>query len=179
MKIFSQTDFDKDGVNYLSFDDNFEFDDSNKIIFGFNGIGKTSIYNYLKRTQEDNYQFLDYDTKPKFTGAGKKITISIDLSELNLLCLEKENINKRISVKECFKTLGIKSKSDAKELNSDFARLYNENAFTIIDIDESKYKKIVSCVQLNEIPILIKNMEKINKITDISSEIKDYTQKYL
>ena len=24
MKIFSQTDFDKDGVNYLSFDDNFE-----------------------------------------------------------------------------------------------------------------------------------------------------------
>lgn len=180
MKIFSQTDFDKDGVNYLSFDDNFEFDDSNKIIFGFNGIGKTSIYNYLKKTQKDNFQFLDYENKPKFTGSGKKITISIDLSELNLLYFEKENINKKMSIKECFKTLGIKNKSDAETLNKDFANLYNgKKEFTIVDIDENKYKKIVSCVQLNDIPKLIKNMEEINKITDISSEIKDYTQRYL
>ncbi|MDY3995231.1 MAG: hypothetical protein SOY58_05755 [Candidatus Onthovivens sp.] len=180
MKIFSQTDFDKDGVNYLSFDDSFEFDDSNKIIFGFNGIGKTSIYNYLKKTQEDNFQFLDYESKPNFTGTGKKFTISTDLSELNLLCLEKEDINKRMSIKECFKTLGIKNKSEAEALNLDFASLYNgKKAFTIVDIDENKYKKIVSCVQLNDIPKLIKNMEEIKKITDISSEIKDYTQKYL
>ena len=91
----------------------------------FNGIGKTSIYNYLKKTQEDNFQFLNYVNKPKFTGAGKKITISIDLSELNLLYLEKENINKRMSIKECFKTLGIKNKSEAEALNLDFASLYN------------------------------------------------------
>ena len=180
MMIFSQTDFDKDGVNYLSFDDNFEFDDSNKIIFGFNGIGKTSIYNYLKKTQKDNFQFLDYDNKPKFTGSGKKITISIDLSQLNLLYFEKDKINKKMSIKECFKTLGIKNKSDAETLNKDFANLYNgKKEFTIVDIDENKYKKIVSCVQLNDISKLIKNMEEINKITDISSEIKDYTQRYL
>lgn len=58
MIVFSKNDFEKDGVSFLSFDDNFEFDDSNKIIFGFNGIGKTSIYNYLKKTQKDNYNFL-------------------------------------------------------------------------------------------------------------------------
>ena len=103
MIVFSKNDFEKDGVSFLSFDDNFEFDDSNKIIFGFNGIGKTSIYNYLKKTQKDNYQFLDYENKPKFTGSGKKITISIDLVELNLLYIERDNIKKRLSVKECFK----------------------------------------------------------------------------
>ena len=180
MKIFSQTDFGKDKVKFLSFDDNFEFDDSNKIIFGFNGIGKTSIYNYLKDTQKDNFQFLDYENKPKFTGSKNKITISIDLSELNLLYFEKDNINKTMSIKECFKTLGIKNNSDAEALNKNFANLYNgKKEFTIVDIDENKYKKIVSCIQINDIPKLIKNMEEINKINDISSEIKDYTQKYL
>ena len=49
MIVFSKNDFERDGVSFLSFDDNFEFDNSNKIIFGFNGIGKTSIYNYLKK----------------------------------------------------------------------------------------------------------------------------------
>ena len=47
------------------------------------------------------------------------------------------------------------------------------------NIDESKYKKISSCVQINEILELIKNIDKINEITDITSEIKDYTEKYL
>lgn len=180
MKIFSQTDFDKDGVNYLSFDDSFEFDDSNKIIFGFNGIGKTSIYNYLKNTQKDNCQFLDYENKPKFTGSGKKITISIDLTELNLLYFDRDNIKKRLSVKECFKSFGVKTKSDADSLNADFASFYNgKKLFRIASIDENKYKKFTSCIQINEILELIKNIDKIIAITDISSEIKDYTEKYL
>lgn len=180
MKVFSQNDFDKDGVNYLSFDENFEFDDSNKIIFGFNGIGKTSIYNYLKKTQENNFQFLDYENKPKFSGADKNITISIDLSELNLLNHEKDEINKKISIKECFKNLGIKKIQEAKKLNTEFSNLYTGNKqFTIVDIDENLYKKIISCVGLNDIPKLIKNMEVIKKITDISSQIHDYTQMYL
>ncbi|MCM1260776.1 MAG: hypothetical protein NC182_06560 [Prevotella sp.] len=180
MKIFSRTDFDKDGINYLLFDDNFEFDDSNKIIFGFNGVGKTSIYNYLKKTQGDNYQFLDYENKPKFIGSGKKITISIDLSELNLLYLERDNINKRLSVKDYFKTLGIKNKADAESLNTDFSDFYNgKKAFSITKVDETIYKKIVACVQPNEIPELIRNINEIIKITDISTEIKDYAEKYL
>ena len=180
MIIFSKNDFEKDGVSFLSFDDNFEFDDSNKIIFGFNGIGKTSIYNYLKKTQKDNYQFLDYENKPKFTGSGKKITISIDLAELNLLYLERDNIKKRLSVKECFKSFGVKNKTDAESINADFASFYNgKKIFNMANIDESKYKKISSCVQINEILELIKNIDKINEITDITSEIKDYTEKYL
>lgn|GEM_PF-1799892 len=180
MIVFSKNDFEKDGVSFLSFDDNFEFDDSNKIIFGFNGIGKTSIYNYLKKTQKDNYQFLDYENKPKFTGSGKKITISIDLVELNLLYIERDNIKKRLSVKECFKSFGVKNKTDAESINADFASFYNgKKIFNMANIDESKYKKISSCVQINEILELIKNIDKINEITDITSEIKDYTEKYL
>lgn len=180
MIIFSKDDFKKDGVNFLSFDDNFEFDNSNKIIFGFNGIGKTSIYNYLKATQEDNYQFLDYESKPKFTGSGKKITISIDLSELNHLYSERDIIKKRLSVKECFKSFGVKNITDAKSINSGFANLFSgKTSFSIASIDESKYKKIVSCVQKDEILELIKNIDKITEITDITSEIKDYTEKYL
>lgn len=179
MKVFSQTDFEKDGVNYLSFDDNFEFDDSNKIIFGFNGIGKTSIYNYLKKTQTDNYQFLDYEDKPKFTGSGKKISISIDLSELNLLYSQRDDINQKLSLKECFKPK-IKKNADAQSINVDFGNYYSgKKIFSIVDIDEQKYKKIISCVKADEILELIKNMDEIIKINDVYSEIKDYTEKYL
>lgn len=43
MMFFSQTSFDKESVNYLSFDISIEFEVSNKIIFVYKGIGK--IYN--------------------------------------------------------------------------------------------------------------------------------------
>ena len=126
MKIFSKEDFLKDGVDFLVFDDNFEFDNSNKIIFGFNGIGKTSIYTYLRKTKFADCEFLDYNDKPKFTGAGKKLTIAPDVSELNYLIAELENIKKKISLKECFKIYNIKTKADVNKLNNnEFSNIYN------------------------------------------------------
>lgn len=180
MTVFSQKDFGKDGVNYLQFDDNFEFDEANKIIFGFNGIGKTSIYNYLKNTQQNNYQFLDYENKPKFTSAKKKFVISTDLSDLDFLCAERDNIKKRLSVKECFKQYGIKSKNNADLLGKEFADFFNrKNSFGMPSIDEGKYKRIATCLQPNEIIELMKNMDEISRVSDITREIKDYSEKYL
>ena len=46
--MFNKDDFDN--INYIEFDDSFniELDNNSKIIFGYNGIGKSSIYKYLK-----------------------------------------------------------------------------------------------------------------------------------
>lgn len=47
-------------------DDNFELDNSNrpKVIFGFNGIGKTTLYKTLKQSMNDSL-FIDYTEMPQ------------------------------------------------------------------------------------------------------------------
>ena len=46
--MFNKDDFCN--INYIEFDDDFniELNQKSKIIFGYNGIGKSSIYKYLK-----------------------------------------------------------------------------------------------------------------------------------
>ena len=64
--MFNSEDFEN--INYIQFDKDFNInlDNKSKIIFGYNGIGKSSIYKYLKRKYQD-YDFLDYeDTKENY-----------------------------------------------------------------------------------------------------------------
>ena len=77
-----------------------EFDDSNKIIFGFNGIGKTSIYNYLKANGYNvqafkcNIKNIDTIEIPFITLINKKpfpiLIIIEEISEKNLLFYDVE-----------------------------------------------------------------------------------------
>ncbi len=55
-----------ESIDYLDLEFN-SLPSNNSIIFGYNGIGKTSIYNTLKETQTSNVDFLDFDiTKTEF-----------------------------------------------------------------------------------------------------------------
>ena len=57
--MFNKDDFCN--INYIEFDDDFniELNQKSKIIFGYNGIGKSSIYKYLKNKYNE-YDYLDY-----------------------------------------------------------------------------------------------------------------------
>lgn len=179
MKVFSNADFNNDKVKFLQFDNDFEFDDSNKIIFGFNGIGKSTIYNYLKDTQESNYKFLDYEHKPKFTGAGKAFVISLDITNLNALLEEKPTLEQRLSLSNYFKTINIKKANLSNYPEGINVLFSSKETFKIPEIKKELFEKVVKCINDNEIPTLLKKLPSIKAIYDIQSEIKDYSEQYL
>ena len=73
--MFNKDDFCN--INYIEFDDDFniELNQKSKIIFGYNGIGKSSIYKYLKNKYNE-YDYLDYeDTKESFLKNKKEVVM--------------------------------------------------------------------------------------------------------
>lgn len=73
--MFNKDDFQN--IDYIQFDDSFnmELERSSKIILKYNGIEKSSIYNYLKNKYQE-YEYLDYEeTKDSFRKSKKEVVI--------------------------------------------------------------------------------------------------------
>lgn len=169
--VFSKNDFNEEGVNFLHFNDEFKIEDGCKIIFGYNGIGKSSIYKYLKEKRKDEYFFIDYEDKPKFIKSGKSYTISVDLSKINELKSKIGNINTKLS-RTVYK--------DAANVNAaQMKKVFKNEIVKVSNIDESIFNEVKNILKKEEIITLIKKKDEIEKVGDAYKEACDYTNKYL
>ena len=179
MDIFSKNDFDKEGINFLSFEDDFSIKDSNSIIFAFNGIGKTSICKYLMTTQKEKCAFLDYYTKPDFTGKDMYAEITTKITEIEKIKSKIDEIKNKFMIKNYFKS-DISNIDKAKAINEDFGSYYRDkNPFKLPVIDEKIFTSVTKCVKFEEIIQLMREYEKIKNINNLSLEIHDYSKKFL
>jgi len=113
--IFTKEDF-KSKIKHLEFSDDFEIDlNKNQIIFASNGIGKTSIYDFLKEINTE-CSYIDYaGLKEDLIKSGKKITIGSKISVLDSKKEEKLNLITELSIKDRIKNLGVNKQADASE----------------------------------------------------------------
>ena len=172
----------KDAINQSEFewfkeklDDDFLIEDEGKsiVLFGFNGIGKTTIYRILRENLSDKTFFIDYEAGRDFVESKKKeLVISTEISKRESLKIEKANLSSKIDIKNVLKTnTGISTKNQTKgftdriisaQSNSFMGFTHNQN-----DIDGASKT-------LNNIPfkVYFTCRELVNKVTEINKEIE-------
>lgn len=146
----------------------------NSIIFGSNGVGKSSIYSKIKDAKEGEYHFLDYDdTRVNFKKSKNKLIIASNLVRIDELNDEISNIVNSCGIKGNIKNFGITKLGDCddkfvNEYKTD--RIINpiKTEEEIIDKISIVHKQLGS--DFNRL-VTEKNYQKIKNINDAQNEI--------
>lgn len=130
-------------VEFLDIDENAKIDsEKNFIIFGSNGLGKTTIYKNLKNKYPD-FDYLDYEeTKDLFKKNKSKIEISLGINKLENLLAQKEQIEKDLSIQTFLKPKHITSKKAAKDISVELEKKYAAKEISKIDLEVKEFKEI-------------------------------------
>lgn len=161
MKI---TKNDIDSINYGWFknklNDDFclEVSGNSKVIFGYNGIGKTTIFKILKNINNNDSEFLSYtdDDSINFKESERSIVISIHINEIEKLENERNGYLQMLNPMTLLRDSGIKNKQisisfsqkiqDARKSGVMPKLVYNQKLFAK---EIKKYKNIRTQVLAN------------------------------
>ncbi|HQC90324.1 MAG TPA: hypothetical protein PLO54_07655 [Bacilli bacterium] len=166
--MFNSADFLE--IPYLQFDPAFSIslnDNRCKIIFGPNGVGKTSIYNFI-RNKYQNYKYIDYELKHDFIIVNKNI-IKISPSIYKIEQMKQIIREKLYSINPSKKIKKFITKTTTKEIDMFYAKIFdNEEAllqsFTLTNLNNIRKFK-------NEFKFAINNFNSFSTIKDLTNEI--------
>jgi len=87
-------------IEYLNFSKQMEINlnDKSKVIFGYNGIGKTSIYKKIMEKHSNDYAFLDYEKNNGnyITDRTKNVEIGCNIRKITELEQKNNEINENL-----------------------------------------------------------------------------------
>lgn len=177
--MFRKDDFDS--VSNIKFNDDFVIDKNEKsrIIFGYNGIGKSSIYKYLKN-KFNEYDFLDYkDTKDSFIKKKQEVIIGAKIQTINELKNQIKELDESNGIENIFKKYDYTSQIKAK-INPYLLEIYKNNkVITEFTIDINKVKEASEILNQDIKKKFFDNYNKIKIATDLNDEITMLKNNYL
>lgn len=177
--MFNNEDFEN--INYIKFDDSFniELDQSSKIIFGYNGIGKSSIYKYLKSKYQE-YDYLDYeDTKESFLKNKKEVIIGARIQTITKLKNEIEQLKQNNDIEGILKKYDYNSQTKARKISDELANIQKEKDIVNISIDKTKLE-YASSILYDEIKKdFFDNYKAINEIANLKEEMEALKNVYM
>ena len=158
--------------------DNFLIPDNNrsKVIFGYNGVGKTSIYRYIRDHKEDDrITFLDYvDERNDFIKNKKKIQVSADVLSINALNVDIDNIKQLMSVSSNLgSNFGITNATKAKDFG-DIIKSAQKDIFSGFTQTRVQMEQICNSLGEIEPKILIDISNILNDAISYTDEIAEY-----
>jgi len=158
--------------------DDFHIPDNNrsKVIFGYNGIGKTSIYRYIRDHKEDaRITFLDYvDERNDFIKNKKKIQVTADVLSINALNGEIDSIKGIMSVAtNLASNFSITSATKAKE-HGDIIKSAQKDDFLGFNQTRAQMKEICDSLDEIEPKILLDISEILENVISYTDEIAEY-----
>lgn len=164
--------------SYIKVQDNAEIDtNENSVIFGSNGIGKTTIYEQLKNNYPE-FDYLDYEkTKELFKKNKKTIQISLGIEKLEKLTERNKELSEELSVKNRVKHKGITNIQKAKNISKLLTDKFKKNEIDQIVITKEDCKEIDKVHFY--VRYILENKKKLAEIVNISEELKIIDQNYL
>lgn len=177
--MFNNEDFEN--INYVQFDNSFniELEEKSKIIFGYNGIGKSSIYKYLKNKYQE-YDYLDYeDTKESFLKNKKEVVIGARIQTITKLKNEIEQLKQNNDVEGILKRFDYNSQSKARKVSDELANIQKEKDIVDISIDKTKleYAKNILYEEIKK--DFFDNYKAINEIANLKEEMEALKNVYM
>ena len=177
--MFNKDDFNN--INYINFDDSFniELDRNSKIIFGYNGIGKSSIYKYLKSKYQE-YDYLDYeDTKESFLKNKKEVVIGARIQTITRLKNEIEQLKQSNDVEGILKIYDYNSQTKAKRVSNELANIQKLKEIKEVTLEKTKLE-CASNILYEEIKKdFFDNYKAIKEIANIKEEMKALKNVYM
>ena len=144
-------------------DDNFRIDNDghSKVVFGFNGIGKSTIFKCIKQLNNSEVEYLEYvELKDQIIKGKDKLIISSNISQIEQLKKQKEPLVTDLNIKKLIKdTYGYSKIGEVDQFGErvkDAVRNNSFNGFTKTYDDIRAVETILSNVPaglfINAIP---------------------------
>ena len=177
--MFNKDDFNN--INYINFDDSFniELDRNSKIIFGYNGIGKSSIYKYLKSKYQE-YDYLDYeDTKESFLKNKKEVVIGARIQTITRLKNEIEELKQSNDVEGILKKYDYNSQTKAKRVSNELANIQKLKEIKEVTLEKTKLEYASNILYEEIKKDFFDNYKAIKEIANIKEEIEALKNVYM
>lgn len=161
-------------ISHLYFDGGFSIDlGNNRIIYGSNGVGKSSIYKNI-RSRHTEYSFIDYDDlRQSIISQKKKLTIGAKINQIeDKKALIDSNIGE-LNLKNNFKDIGITSKTLATEIFQELASFYDSHEKSVLEFNESKIEIISSFDDKDNLIKCFKHVDEFVRSENELLKIKD------
>lgn len=143
--------------------------EKSKVIFGFNGIGKSTLCKILKNKNFPNLEFLSYDQAENSIINEKLIKLSFHIQAISKLDEEIAEINSKLQIKECLKRNGLTNKTIRGCIHEELEKYVSNNRFPNF---KSKKEEVLSFydnnknVDLRNIFTYYNDFNKISKAED-------------
>lgn len=169
-------------IDYLRFDNDFEIDYNEKsiVIYGSNGMGKSSIYNAIRNTHPQ-YDYIDYnDMKNNFiSGKSKEINVTPHAQKYSDLKQEQQNNTCKLDITDALKRYDINAAGKAKDLSSKLLPIQKSKLITEnITISEKEHIEL-SKLEDSEVKFLLKKIDGLKKVSNIDEDIKVLKLEYM
>ncbi len=177
--MFNKDDFQN--IDYIQFDDSFniELDKNSKIIFGYNGIGKSSIYKYLKNKYQE-YDYLDYeDTKDSFLKNKKEVVIGARIQTITKLKNEIEQLKQNNDVEGILKKYDYNSQTKAKKVSNELANIQKLKEIKAVTLEKAKLEYASNILYEEIKKDFFDNYKAINEIANLKEEIEALKNVYM
>lgn len=177
--MFNKDDFQN--IDYIQFDDSFniELDRNSKIIFGYNGIGKSSIYKYLKNKYQE-YDYLDYeDTKDSFLKNKKEVVIGARIQTITKLKNEIEQLKQNNDVEGILKKYDYNSQTKAKKVSNELANIQKLKEIKEVTLEKNKLEYASNILYEEIKKDFFDNYKAINQIANLKEEIEALKNVYM
>ena len=162
----------------LKLADDFEIPDNNrsKVIFGYNGVGKTSIFRYIKEFKEDNrILFLDYiDERETFKKNKKKLIISANVNRINDLEIEVQSLKDRMNIKNSLSTNFNITNPTLAAIHGNKIKDAQKNIFNGFESSRDEIKTICDTLEGITPSVLIENNQILNEVNEVLEELSQY-----
>ena len=177
--MFNKDDFNN--INYINFDDSFniELDRNSKIIFGYNGIGKSSIYKYLKSKYQE-YDYLDYeDTKESFLKNKKEVVIGARIQTITRLKNEIEQLKQSNDIEGILKKYDYNSQTKAKRVSNELANIQKLKEIKEVTLEKTKLEYASNILYEEIKKDFFDNYKAIKEIANIKEEMEALKNVYM
>ena len=177
--MFNKDDFQN--IDYIQFDDSFniELDRNSKIIFGYNGIGKSSIYKYLENKYQE-YDYLDYeDTKDSFLKNKKEVVIGARIQTITKLKNEIEQLKQNNDVEGILKKYDYNSQTKAKKVSNELANIQKLKEIKEVTLEKNKLEYASNILYEEIKKEFFVNYKAINQIANLKEEIEALKNVYM
>ena len=151
-------------------------DDKSKIIFGFNGIGKTSFSKCLQEDVSNNFKFLDYENEIQKPGENE-IKISPYVYKIDELTRKINSDSSLIDFQACSKPQGFKKTAASKgpQFLKTFVKSLSSGPATIKKTD-ADYSAFIARYS-NVIPsVVFETATMLESVVNTQNEIDNFNK---
>lgn len=151
--------------------------DASKIVYGFNGIGKSSFSNCLKLHNEiNNFMFLDYETENQ-KYFGEAVKISPYIYEIEKICEEIKTEEEDVEFTSLSKKQGYTKTAASK--GPLFLKMYSKAVpagkhSSEIKISDAQYKTFISKYSSISPQLFFKLAQNLGTVSTSKAEIDNY-----